>query len=102
MQHRPPQPYLGAAPLPQVQQPRVATATQSDQQPYPVPGVYNHQTGLQSPYLSSQAQFQPHQQAPENPYYASNPSPRSQHSAAGGYYSAGLSILQKKVWQHQD
>ena len=89
MQHRQPQNYQGPAPLHSAQhQSRAVSGSQPEQQQYPVAGPYNPQIGLQSPFLGNQPHFQA-QPTPDSSYYTSNPSPRSQHSAAGPYYPAG-------------
>jgi hypothetical protein len=81
--------------LPQAQQQRGVTSSQAEQQQYPVAGVYNTQTGLQSPFLSNQPQFQ---QPSENTYFASNPSPRSQHSGASSFYPTGKYFVRPRKY----
>lgn len=98
MQHRTTQPYQNVAPVHHIQpsqpqaQSRTLSSSQPQQQPYPSPNVYTPQSGLQSPFLNQPPQFQ-QQQGPNDPpnFYTSNPSPRSQHSGAGPYYSSGKS-----------
>ena len=96
MQHRQPHSYQGPAPLHHPQQQRAVNHSQAEQQQYSVAGVYNPQSNLKSPVLGSSAQVPP-PQPNEQSYYGSNPCPRSQHSAAGGYYPAGMRLCHGKT-----
>ncbi len=99
MQHRTTQSYQNVAPLhhvPQQSQSRTLSGSQSTQQPYPSPNIYTPQPSLQSPFLTSQAQFQAQQAPAETPnFYPPTQSPRSQHSGAGTYYSTGKLVAKE-------
>lgn len=83
------QAYQGQAPARQVQQSPNLSNPPTSQQSFAAPNPYAHHTNIQSPYLNhsthfaSQQQSQ-HQNAQENPYYPSAPSPRSSNGAT--YY----------------
>ena len=94
MQQHSTQPYQGQAPARQVQQSPNLSNAPSNQQSFAAQNPYTHHTNIQSPYLNHSNHFPPqqqqHQNAQENSYYASHPSPRSSNSAT--YYPAG------KLW----